>query len=115
MTNMLRPILRDNPPRNQQTATQTIDNALASTVFALRAAVHPTPAVLAFHRDMILHTPFIADLRGIQERRHQIIDLSAARDNKHRIDHDYRVNEQVLGIGCCPRSKQVRTKIHQTL
>jgi hypothetical protein len=53
-------------------------------VFDLRTAVSTThktsTAVLAFHRDMSLITPFVANLRSIQERRQQIIDLSAARE-----------------------------------
>ena len=92
MIQMLYPILRDNHPRNQQNANQAIDNALATTVFALRAAVHTTlktsPDVLAFYRE-ILNTPFVADLRCFLERRQEIIDLSAARENTRRIDHHY--------------------------
>ena len=55
-----------------------------------------TPGALAFHCDMLLDIPLIADLITIHNSRQAIIDESLRIANLHRLNHDYRVNEQVL-------------------
>jgi hypothetical protein len=54
------------------------------------------PGALAFHRDMMLDIPLIADLITIRKSRQSIIDESLRIANLSRLNHDYRVGEQVL-------------------
>ncbi len=53
---------------------------------------------------MLFDIPFIADWQKIGEHRQQLTDLNIARENKGRIDYDYKVGQRVLvrkeGILC---------------
>jgi hypothetical protein len=44
-----------------------------------------------FGRDMLFDIPFIADWKKIGECRQQLTDLNNARENKDRIDYEYKV------------------------
>jgi hypothetical protein len=56
-----------NPPAGVDTANRLIEMALANCMFATRAIIHgtlqTTPGGIAFHRDMILNLPLIADYK----------------------------------------------------
>ena len=45
---------------------------------------------------MLCDIPFIADWQKIGEHRQQLKDLNNARENKDRIDYDYKVGQRVL-------------------
>jgi hypothetical protein len=45
---------------------------------------------------MLFNIPFIADWKKIREHRQQLTDLNNARENKGRIDCDYKVGQKVL-------------------
>ncbi len=45
---------------------------------------------------MLFDIPFIADWQKIGEHRQQLTDLNNARENKGRIDYDYKVGQKVL-------------------
>ncbi len=45
---------------------------------------------------MLLDIPFMADWQKIGEHRQQLTDLNNARENKGRIDYDYKVGQKVL-------------------
>jgi hypothetical protein len=45
---------------------------------------------------MLFDIPFIADWQKIEEHRQQLTDLQNARENKGRIDYDYKVGQKVL-------------------
>jgi hypothetical protein len=45
---------------------------------------------------MLFDIPFIADWQKIGEQRQQLPDLNNARENKGRIDYDYKVDQKVL-------------------
>ena len=66
MSNMLCMLLHTYQPHNQQQFNNMVDIALASSMYAIRAAIHTglqaTPVSLAFHRDMILNIPFEANI-----------------------------------------------------
>ncbi len=51
---------------------------------------------------------FIADWKIIGEHRHRLTDLNTARENKGRIDYDYKVGQKILvwndGILCKAQS-----------
>jgi hypothetical protein len=54
------------------------------------------PGAAIFGRDMLFDIPFIADWQKIGEHRQQLADLNNARENKGRIDYDYKVGQKVL-------------------
>jgi hypothetical protein len=55
-----------------------------------------SPVAAIFGQDMLFDIPFIADWQKIGEYRQQLTDLSNARENKGRIDYDYKVGQKVL-------------------
>ena len=44
----------------------------------------------------MLNIPFIADLQSIRLRRQELVDKNLQLQNRKRIQHDYRINEQIL-------------------
>ena len=106
--NILRVLLRATPPANMDAAADAVDTALATAMHAARCVVHGTtkfsPGALAFHRDMFLNIPLVADLLFSQQRRQMVIDENLRRANNKRIGFDYQVGQQVL-IRCHPLSK----------
>jgi hypothetical protein len=58
---------------------------------------------------MLFNIPFIADWQKIGEHRQQLTDLNNARENKGRINYDYKVGQKVLlrkeGILCNTESR----------
>jgi hypothetical protein len=55
-----------------------------------------SPGAAIFGQDMLFDIPFIADWHKIGEHRQQLTDLNNARENKGRIDYDYKVGQKVL-------------------
>ncbi len=55
-----------------------------------------SPGAAIFGRDMVFNIPFIADWQKIGECRQRLTDLNNARENKGRIDYDYKVGQKVL-------------------
>ena len=99
--NQLRTIFHSNPPADIGGALDMIDMALASAMHASRTAVHRTlkvaPGALAFHRDMLLPIPVLADFNLIRQRRQTVIDQDARRANSNRIvSHDYAIGDEIL-------------------
>ena len=99
--NILRTLLPSMEADNVATALEAVDSALASTMHASRTAVHRTlqisPGALAFHRDMLLPIPILADWHQIREKRQTQIDHDTRRANEGRITtHDYEVGDEIL-------------------
>ena len=80
--------------------TSDIDVFLSDTAWAVCSTYHTvlkaSPGAAIFGRDMIFDIPFIADWQKIGEYRQRLTDLSNARENKGRIDYDYKVGQRVL-------------------
>ena len=99
VADILRNIIKEDPPTHLDEAEQKIDNALATCIHALRCAVNNTmktsPGAMVFNRDMLMNVQLIADLASIRGRRQQLIDDNIMRQNKKRIDYNYRVGELV--------------------
>jgi hypothetical protein len=55
-----------------------------------------SPGAAIFEQDMRFDISFIADWQQIGEHRQQLTDLKNARENKGRIDYDYKVGQKVL-------------------
>jgi transposase InsO family protein len=76
------------------------DGILAATMFAIRATYHTTtqatPAQLVFGRDAILNTKFEANWAMIKDRKQKLIDLNNQRENRSRINYNYKVEDKVL-------------------
>ena len=79
-----------------------IDSLLSDVIHGVRSTVHSTfrisPGSLVFNRDMILPIPIHADFAALRNRRQDLIDRNAIRENNKRIHHDYRVNDEVYVI-----------------
>ena len=73
---------------------------LAATMFATRATVHTTlqktPMQLVFGRDAILNIAHDACWNLIKDRKQKLINKNNIRENKNRIDHTYRVGDQIM-------------------
>jgi transposase InsO family protein len=73
---------------------------LAPVQWAMNSTYHTTiqatAGQLAFNRDMILPTTFIAHWEAMRQRRQQTTDRDNYRENMHRIAHVYRNNDLVL-------------------
>lgn len=72
---------------------------LAATMFAIRATYHTTlqatPAQLVFGRDSLLNIKFEANWAYIKGRKQKLIDQNNKKENSSRIQHEYKVNDQV--------------------
>ncbi len=55
-----------------------------------------SPGAAIFGQDMLFDILFIADWQKIGEYRQQLTDPGNARENKGRIDYDYKVGQKVL-------------------
>jgi hypothetical protein len=90
------------PPYGAENALQLVDTAIADAVYATRCTLHSalgtTPGALAFHRDMILNIPLVADLQQIQRRRQQLIDHRLIKANAKRFSYDYKIGDEVLKL-----------------
>ena len=99
---VLRVVLHTNPPQNIDDANQVMDNALATAMHATRCAVSApigtSPGALVYGRDMIMDVPLIANLAAIRDGRQQMIDENLIKQNKKRIEHQYRVGDRVEQI-----------------
>ena len=78
----------------------TWPNILASVAFAIRSSVHhtlgATPSQLVFNRDMILPVKYLADWHLIKGRKQARIDKSNSRENKNRVEWDYKIGDSIL-------------------
>jgi hypothetical protein len=77
-----------------------IDILLANAAWAICSTHHTvlkaSPGAAIFGQDMLFEIPFIADWKKIGEHRQKLTDLNTARENKGRIDYDYKVGQKIL-------------------
>ena len=73
INDVIRSKIHTSPPRTLGDAQALVDEQLAAASHALRTNVSQvtgySPGALAFHRDMFLDVPLMADLLAIRERR----------------------------------------------
>ena len=78
VTNVLRPLLHLHPPQDINEANLILDTVLQTASYLTCTAIHhmlqATPGALAFHRDMLLNIPFIADMQLLRDKRQLLID-----------------------------------------
>ncbi len=85
---------------------------LADAAWAIRSTYHTvlnaSPGAAIFGQDMLFDIPFIADWKTIGEHRQRLTDRNTDRENKGRIDYDYKVGQKILvrneGILCKAQS-----------
>jgi hypothetical protein len=69
-------------------------------MLAVRATYHTTlqasPMQLVFGRDAILNIKHITDWEHINERKQAKINYNNKRENAKRLEHEYRVGDQIL-------------------
>jgi len=98
--NVLRTLLKSNPPQNLQQANDILDSALSTVMHALRANVSTvlggSPGALTFARDMFVNIPLIADWQLITSNREQFVNEQLRRSNAKRRRYDYVVGQRVL-------------------
>ncbi len=79
-----------------------VDVFLDNAAWAIRSTYHTvleaSPGATIFGRDMLFDIPFVADWYKIGEHRQLLTDHSNERENKQRIDYDYKVGDKVLMI-----------------
>jgi hypothetical protein len=83
-----------------QTLADIQQDLLAPVQWALNATFHTvlqaTPAQLAFCRDMIMPTSYMAHWQSLCQHRQAITDKDNARENLTRIPHTYSNGDMVL-------------------
>ncbi|KAG7369915.1 integrase core domain containing protein [Nitzschia inconspicua] len=111
---ILRTLLREQPPATIVDAYGIIDNALASVIFALRSSINRTfgvsPGALVFQRDMFHPIPLMIGYNQIRTERQRIIDDNNRRANLRRRYHDYQPDDQVLILTFNPSKLQERAQ-----
>ncbi len=73
---------------------------LTNAAWAVRSTYHTvlkaSPGAAIFGRDMMFDIPFLADWNKIGDYRQSQTDRNTTRENKSRVDWDYKVGEKVL-------------------
>ena len=77
-----------------------IANFLTNAAWAVRSTYHTvlkaSPGAALFGRDMLFDIPFQADWNKIGEYRQRQTDRNTERENRSRLDYDYKVGEKIL-------------------
>jgi hypothetical protein len=95
-------------------APRDIDTILTNVSWTIRYTYHTvlkaSPGAAIFGRDMLFDIPYIADWKKIGDNRQHQTDLNTERENKKRIDYDYKVGDKILividGILCKAESSK---------
>ncbi len=75
-----------------------LDNTAWGICSTYHTVLKASPGAAIFGRDMLFDIPFIANWNKIGDYRQCQTDLSTDRENKKRIDYDYKVGDRVLVI-----------------
>ena len=81
-------------------APSDIDTFLTNASWAIRSTYHTvlkaSPGAAIFGRDMLFDIPYVADWNKIGDFRQHQTDRNNERENKARVDYDYKVGGKVL-------------------
>ena len=98
--NVLETLLHSSRQTNMDNARDIVDNALATSMHAMRCnvttALGSSPGALAYARDMFLNVPLVADWTTIANRRQQLIQENLRKQNLKRVSYDYKVGDEIL-------------------
>ncbi|MEM7283455.1 MAG: hypothetical protein AAF438_17700, partial [Pseudomonadota bacterium] len=97
---VLRTVVATKSPKSAHEGNMVIKECLATAMHACRCATQGAigdlaPGALAFHRDMFLNIPLLADMITLQRHRQGLIDQRLLKANAKRVRHEYRVGDQV--------------------
>ncbi len=84
--------------RELSSAAPILDNAAWAIHSTYHTVPKASPGTAIFGRDMIFDIPFIANWNKIRDYRQHQTDLSTARENKKRVDYDYKVSDRILVV-----------------
>ena len=97
-------------------APSDIDMFLTNASWAIRSTYHTvlkaSPGAAIFGRDMLFDIPFLADWNKIGDYRQHQTDLNTQRENKTRVDHDYKVGDSYVKMVSSAKQRPVITVIH---
>jgi len=97
-------------------ATRDIDNIIKNVSWAIRSTYHTvlksSPGAAIFGRDMLFDIPYIADWKKIGDYRQHQTDRNTERENKKRVDYDYKVGDKILIVkdGIIRKAESPRNK-----
>ena len=81
-------------------APSDISDFLMDAAWAVRSTYHTvlkaSPGAAIFGRDMLFDIPFLADWNKIGDYRQHQTDRNTQRENKSRVDWDYKIGDKVL-------------------
>ena len=94
-------MLRTSKLDMQDTCTpEMIDDLITNVGWAIRSTHHTvlgaSPGAAIYGRDMLFDIPYVADWTKIGKRRQEQVDKDCEKNNRRRIDYDYRVGQKVL-------------------
>ena len=97
---VIRSKIHTSPLRTLGDAQALVDEQLAAASHAIQTNVSQvtgySPGALAFHRDMFLDVPLMADLLAIREHRQLAVDENLRRVNAKCSSYNYRIADNVL-------------------
>ena len=98
--NVIRTMELINPPTDHLAANDMMDDILATAMHATRVASsqaldYYSPGALAFHRDMMLDIPLIADLINLHKNRQLQVNEQLIKANTARISYDYQPGQMI--------------------
>ena len=100
ISNQLRTFKLDNEQPTSSNFKQIANDLLQATAWALRSTIHSTlqrtPGQLIFQRDMILQIATTTDWDLLRRRKRHLTQKANNRENNSRVDHEYKVYDQVL-------------------
>ena len=77
-----------------------VSNFLTDAAWAICSTYHTvlkaSPGAAILGRDMLFDIPFLADWNKIGKHRQHQTDLNTERENRKRVDWDYKVGDKVL-------------------
>jgi hypothetical protein len=73
-----------------------IDNAAWAICSTYHTVLKASPGAAIFGRDMLSDIPFVADWKQIGDYRQHQTDRSNKRENRKRVDYDYKVGDKIL-------------------
>ena len=98
--NVLRIRVHEYPPHTLGDAQALVDKQLAVMSHSIHSnmleATGYLPEALAFHRDMFLDVPYVADLLAVCECRQLNVNENLRCMNAKRTLHDYQVGDHIL-------------------
>ena len=103
--------LRENPPHKYEEVSTLVFRKCMAAQYSIRSTINMTlqhtPGELAFGRDMLLPVPSRVDWKQLFQSKQNIISQTNRRENKSRIEFDYKVGQRVLILNKNPHKSKL--------